>query len=230
MDNEQADWAIKQVNEVQRRMGKRYSLSRVAVEQFGNNIRIGEEVVFAEKMNFFYSDTPTFVMEDKEWKKFSAGVLVFTNQAIHILSKTFANRHDLRIRIAYHVQFKESDQEEEVTLLLDKTSFVYFQIRRPYLDPLIAIMTKLNIRAFEFELTHQSEDGTLKSRFDNQRIVSRPAEGSEADREFISIHTSERIPDEPGSFRARLRKKYGRKFQYKVGEPDVVQDIVRPWE
>ena len=247
MDSEQADWARKQVQDIQERMGKRYSFSRTAVTQFANNLQMGEQVQFAEKVKFFFSKQPTFVLLTKrQWKKFSPGVLAVTDSAIHVLSTHEAKRYVLRPLVGYHLQHKSSDANEEVSLLLDRDCFLYFQIRRAYLDPLMATFKKFGIGEIHFQQKFSRSDGTVITWEDHQpkKIESAQEPISVSDsgefqmvvgpQDAATITTSARIPDGPGSLRARFRKRYGRRFSYGVSksgrEPDVIQDIVRPWE
>lgn len=236
MDSEQADWAIKQVQDIQARMGKRYSFSHAAVTQFANNLQIGEQVQFAEKVKFFFSKQITFVLLTKrQWKKFSPGVLAITDSAIHVLSTHEAKRYELRPFVGYHLQYKASDTDEEVSLLLDRDCCLYFQIRRPYLDPLMVTFKKFGIGEIHFQQKISRADGTEITWTDHQRKTNKISDQRlPGTRESLTIRTEKRYPDKPGSFRARFRKRYGRDFTYEVGktddEQDFVNDFVRPWE
>lgn len=226
MDIDQSKHAEDLVIEIRHRMGGRYSLSKKAILEFASSVALDEQVRFAEKVKYQHSDVMLFV---KAMNPSIPAALVVTNRAIHILTKNGSNRYDICIATSYHLQYKESDEVEEVTIWLAKDDFAYLQIRRVYLDPLINALHSIGGTELEYQSTLTQANGDTYTAFDRQRLY-KSKKGVDVTRvkQKISVVSEVRDPDVPKSFRAEMRKRLGRNFKYSVGEFDVVEQIVRP--
>jgi hypothetical protein len=257
MDRKQSDLAAEQLKDIQFRMGKRFSFSQKAVLEFASLIESDERVLYAEKVSVAMTATLPYVEIPTDESLFTPAALVLTDKAIYFLTKSGAHRTVVtansfpgkksgtalqagrKVKFeyvglasqSYHLQYSESDSVEELTLKLGEGNYAYLRIVRKYLDPLINALDELHIKEVEYLEAVTELDGSVVKRADGQRTQVFDAKDlSKGDSTTSEVWASDRIPDEPGSMRAKMRREKGRDFKFNVGEPDEINDIVKPWE
>jgi hypothetical protein len=258
MDEKQSVRAEEQLNDIQFRMGKRFSFSQKAVLEFANLIESEERILYAEKVSVAMTSNLPYIQIPTDKALFTPAALVLTDRAIYFLTKSGSHRtvvvttnsfpgkksgtelrsgrkiefeYDGFAPQSYHLQYSETDASEELTLKLGEGNYAYLRIVRKYLDPLINAFDELHISEVEYLETVTEVDGSVIKRADGQRTqVFDAKDPSKRDSTRSQAWASDRIPDGPGSMRAKMRREKGRGFKFNVGELDVVNEIVKPWE